>query len=114
MTFEVPCKDQKTSTRMRTKSHLGESGEVTQELAPVAPLTESDEGGDDRHGQGGHEQVDGARQEGGLPHAGVPQSNDVGVGVVHLNVAVDADPRREGAADLRGRKARSDGFCHRR
>lgn len=68
----------------------------------MAPLTEGNERGDDRHGQGSYEQVDGARQEGELPHAGVSQSNDVRVGVVHLNVAMDAGSRREGAADLRG------------
>lgn len=71
-------------------------------LAPVAPLTECNKWSDDRHGQGSYEQVDGARQEGDLPHAGVSQSNDVSVSVVHLNVALNAGSRRERAADLRG------------
>lgn len=56
----------------------------------VAPLTECNEWSDDGHGQGGYEQVDRAGQEGGLPHAGVPQSNDISVSVMHLNVAVHA------------------------
>lgn len=59
----------------------------------AAPLTECNQRSDDRHGQGGDEQVDGARQEGDLPHAGVPQSDDVRVGVVHLDVALNAGSR---------------------
>lgn len=59
-------------------------------FGPVAPLTECNEWSDDGHGQGSYEQVDGARQEGDLPHAGVAQSDDVGVSVMHLDVAVNA------------------------
>lgn len=64
-------------------------------------LTEGDQRRDDGHGQGGEEQVDGAGQEGDLPHAGVPQTHHVGVSVVHLDVALNAGGRREGAAHLR-------------
>lgn len=55
--------------------------------------TEGNERSDDRHGQGSDEQVDGARQEGDLPHAGVSQPDDVGVSVVHLDVALNAGSR---------------------
>lgn len=54
-------------------------------------LTEGDQWGDDGHRQGGHEQVEAARQTGDLPDAGISQSEDVGVSVVHLDVAVDSD-----------------------
>lgn len=66
----------------------------------MAPLTECDQRSDDGHGQRRHEKVDGTRQEGHLPHTGVTQADDVGVGVVHLDVAMDASLGREGAADL--------------
>lgn len=63
-------------------------------------LTERHQRGDDGHGQRSREEVDAPGQEGDLPHAGVPQADDVGVGVVHLDVALDASLGREGAADL--------------
>lgn len=59
----------------------------------MAPLTECNKWSDDGHGQGSDEQVDGARQEGDLPNAGVTQSDDVSVGVMHLNVALNAGSR---------------------
>lgn len=62
--------------------------------------TECDQWGDDRHGQRSHEKVDDPGQEGDLPHTGVTQADNVGVGVVHLDVALDASLGREGAADL--------------
>lgn len=67
----------------------------------MAPLTECNERSDDGHSQGSYEQVDGARQEGNLPHAGVAQSDDVSVGVMHLDVALNAGTGRERATDLR-------------
>ncbi len=57
---------------------------------PEAPLTKCNKRSDDRHGQGCYEQVDSARQEGDLPYAGVTQSNDISMSMMHLNVAVNA------------------------
>lgn len=70
--------------------------------------TECDQRGDDRHGQRSHEKVDGPGQEGDLPHTGVTQANNIGVGVVHLDVALDASLGREGAADL---SRRTEDIC---
>lgn len=56
-------------------------------------LTDRNKWRDDGHSQGGYEQVDGPRQEGDLPHAGVTQSNDISVSVMHLDVALYAGPR---------------------
>lgn len=73
---------------------------VVQHLGPL--LTECNQRSDDRHGQRSHEKVDGAGQEGDLPHTGVTQADDIGVSVVHLDVALDASLGREGTADLWG------------
>lgn len=72
-------------------------------LGPVAPLTECNKWSDDGHGQGSYEQVDSARQERDLPYAGVTQSNDISMSMMHLNVALNAGLRWEWATDLSGR-----------
>ena len=73
------------------------------------PLTEGHERGDDGQAQGGEEQVDAARQTGDLPDAGVSQADDVGVGMVHLDVPVHPRPRWEGATDLVERETGGEG-----
>lgn len=67
-------------------------------------LTDGDEGRDDGDGQRRDEQVDGSRQEGHLPGAGVSQADHISVSVMHLNMSLNTCPRRERAAHLRDRE----------
>lgn len=59
-------------------------------FGPVLPLTKCNKWSDDRHGQRSYEQVDGARQEGDLPYAGVTQVNDISMSMMHLNMSMNA------------------------
>lgn len=104
VTSEVSCKKHKPQDPLRENKATArqQPGAPGDPVRPSpAPLTECNERRDDGHRQGGHEQVDGAGQAGDLPHAGVAQPDHVGVSVVHLDVTLNADARREGAADLR-------------
>lgn len=59
----------------------------------IVVLTDGDDGCDDGDGQRRDEQVDGSRQEGHLPGAGVSQADHISVGVMHLHMSLNTRPR---------------------